>query len=71
VEFSLHIINFTGRISEAPMGGAGGAQRPILFVNKPKKTCVRSVFLDFRSNTPLPRKKKSADFFKSESRICF
>ncbi len=36
--FSLYIINFGGRISEAVMGGTGGIQCPIL----PKKTGVRS-----------------------------
>ncbi len=29
---------FAGRISEAPMVGMGGAQRPVLHVNEPKKT---------------------------------
>jgi hypothetical protein len=40
--FSLHIINFVGRISEAALGGVGGAQRPDLRINEPKKTVVRS-----------------------------
>ncbi len=34
--------NFAGRISEAAMSGAGCAQRPVLPVNKPKKTGERS-----------------------------
>jgi hypothetical protein len=33
--FSLYI---TGRISEAAMGWVGGAQRPVLGVQEPKKT---------------------------------
>ncbi len=40
--FSLYIINLAARISEAAMGGAGVAQRPVLFVTEPKKTGVRS-----------------------------
>ncbi len=36
--FSKYIINFAGKISEAAMGGAGGAE----LVNEPKKTGARS-----------------------------
>ncbi len=39
----LHkIINIAGRISEAANEGAGGAQRPVLRGNKPKRTSARS-----------------------------
>ncbi len=41
-DFSLYIINFAGRISEAAMGGAGCAQRPALRVKESKKTGVRN-----------------------------
>jgi hypothetical protein len=40
--FSLHIINFVGRISKAALGGVWGAQRPDLRINEPKKTVARS-----------------------------
>ncbi len=40
--FSLYIINIAGRNSEAAMGAAGAAQRPVLRVNEPKKTGARS-----------------------------
>ncbi len=39
-DFSLYIINFVGRISEAAIGEAEGAQRPILHVKEPKKMGV-------------------------------
>ncbi len=41
-DFSLCIINFAGRISEASMGGAGCAQRPALRDKESKKTGVRN-----------------------------
>ncbi len=37
----VNINNFTGRISEASMGGSGGVQRPVLRVKEPKKIGVR------------------------------
>ncbi len=33
--YILYIINFAGRMSEAAMGGAEAAQRPVLRVKKP------------------------------------
>ncbi len=39
---SLFIKNFAGRISEAAMGGAGGAQCPALRFKEPKSTGVRT-----------------------------
>jgi hypothetical protein len=41
--FSLYIvINIAGRISEEAMGGEGRAKYPVLPVNEPKKTGVRT-----------------------------
>ncbi len=42
--FSLYIlvINIAGRISEAAIGGAEGAQSTVLRVSEPKKTGARS-----------------------------
>jgi len=40
--FSINIINFAGTISEAVMGGAGDAQRPVLRGKEHKKSGVRS-----------------------------
>ncbi len=60
--FSLFIINFAGRISEAPIGGPGregGAQHPVLHVKEPKKTNVRSARERTRGqNTLEPNKSK-------------
>ncbi len=52
-DFSLYIINFAGRISEAAMGGAGWAQRPALRDKEPKKTGVRSARAHTLGKTPL------------------
>jgi hypothetical protein len=40
--FSLYIVYFAGRDSEAAMGGARGAQRPVLRVNEVKNTVART-----------------------------
>ena len=70
--FSLYIINFAGRISEAATGGAGGAQRSALFFTKPKKTGVCSSWAHMRGKNPLIYlikiyycKNKFTDFYKS------
>ncbi len=42
MEFSKYIINIARRISEAAMGGEGGAQHPVLRVNEPKNKCAHS-----------------------------
>jgi hypothetical protein len=51
-----YIINFAGRISEAVMGGAEGAQRPILLVQKPKKMGARSARARQCDQNPLVNK---------------
>jgi hypothetical protein len=37
-----YVIKIVGWISEAALGWTGGAQRPVLSVNEPKKTGTRS-----------------------------
>ncbi len=45
--------SFTKRISEAALGGAGGAQRPVLRVNEPIGTGARSARARTRGQNPL------------------
>ncbi len=54
--FSLlytYIINIAGRISEAAMGGARGAQRSVLRVKEPKKMGARTARARTRVQNPL------------------
>jgi hypothetical protein len=52
-EFSLYIINFAGRISEAALGRGGGGARSALFVKEPKKTGPLSARACTRGKNPL------------------
>jgi len=52
--FSIYgIIDIAGRIINAATGGAGGAQRSVLRVRKPKKMGARSARARTRGQNPL------------------
>ncbi len=53
--FFLYIVNIA-KISEAAMGGAGGAQRPVLPVYVPKKTSAHRAWASMRGQNSLVEK---------------
>ncbi len=58
---SLLIINFAGRISEAALGAAGGAHRPVLHVKEPTgvrsaRACTRGKIYSIQFNSHIRRR---------------